>query len=464
MMKRTPRVLLVNPPYQRLRGMSSTELPLGLLYIAAVLRKNGFEAKVLNLEEAAKGEDLKSGYLNAFKSYHNYVQNRDNYSHPAWQEYGKFINAYQPDIIGFSVMTPSYSLALGMACFTKKLSDAFIVFGGPHPTLCPEDAAKDPSVDAVIVGEGETAFLELTQLFEYGSKDFLHNVPSAVFRGNGGIVSTALQPLIENLDALPYPDYESLARPALSELQNRHSVIVSRGCPYRCAFCVDHLIWRKRSRFRSHEHVTDEIKYLYEKYDPGNLFFQQDSFLNKPELARSVSADLISAGIRIPWWCAARVDQIHQELLIILKESGLNAVILGIESGSQRILDIMNKKISIPQIERSVALLKENGIKAHAFFMIGVPDETEEDILHTMSLMKRLPLDFISLSVFTPLPQSVLFNRCVELGLMDQKPDWDKFDYQSPENYFSAAIKRERFQALLEQCSALVDEMNSKRH
>jgi radical SAM superfamily enzyme YgiQ (UPF0313 family) len=463
-MRRTTRVLLVNPPYQRLRGMSSPELPLGLLYIAAVLRKNGIEAKVLNLEEASKGEDLKSGYLNAFKSYYNYVQNRDNEAHPAWQEYREFMDVYQPDIIGFSVMTPSYALALSMARFTKKLSDAFIVFGGPHPTLCPEDAAKDTAVDAVIVGEGETAFLQLAKLFEHGPKDFLHNVPSAVFRGNDGIVSTALQPLIENLDALPYPDYESLVRPAPSELQNRYSVIVSRGCPYRCAFCVDHLIWRKRTRFRTHEHVTDEIKYLYGKYDLGNLFFQQDSFLNKPELARAVSADLVRARIRIPWWCAARVDQIHQELLRTLKESGLAAVILGIESGSQRILDIMNKKISIPQIERSVALLKENGIKAYAFFMIGVPDETEDDILQTMSLMKRLPLDFMSLSVFTPLPQSVLFYRCVELGLIDQKPDWDKFDYQSPENYFSAAIERERFKALLEQCSALVDEMNSKPH
>jgi radical SAM superfamily enzyme YgiQ (UPF0313 family) len=203
---------------------------------------------------------------------------------------------------------------------------------------------------------------------------------------------------------------------------------------------------------------------LYGKYDLGNLFFQQDSFLNKPELARSVSADLVRAGVRIPWWCAARVDQIHQELVLTLKESGLVAVILGIESGSQRVLDIMNKKITISQIDRSVAVLKENGIKAYAFFMIGVPDETEDDILHTMSLMKRLPLDFMSLSVFTPLPKSVLFYRCVELGLIDQKPDWDKFDYQSPENYFSAAIERERFKALLEKCSALVDEMNSKPH
>lgn len=460
---RSPKVLLVNPPYQRLRGMLSPELPLGILYIASLLRKQGIEARVLNLEEGSDGEELKCGYVNAFKSYYHYLENKDNYYHPAWKEYIRCLGEYQPDIIGFSVMTPSYSLALNMASLSKKYCEALVVFGGPHPTLCPEEVASKSDVDVVIVGEGEIAFLELVRRFQHGSKEFLYKVPSAFFADNGRVITNALQPLIEDLDSLPYPDYESLVRPDISALQDRFGIAISRGCPYRCSFCVDHLIWRKRTRFRSHAGVIGEIKFLSERHNLKRLFFQQDSFLNKPELAKSVSSGILKAGIHITWWCAARVNQIDEDLIKTLKESGLTAVALGIESGSQRILDIMNKKTTISMIEHSVNILKKNGINAIAFFMIGLPDETEDDIKKTISLMKELPLDFMALSVFTPLPKSVLFDRCIELGLINQETDWSKFDYQSPENYFSAFIKKERFRELLEECSALVDTLNLER-
>lgn len=459
----SPRILLVSPPFQRLRGMLSNELPLGLLYLSAVLKKNGFETKVLNLEEGSLYEDLQAGYERAFKSYQKYMENRENYSHPAWKEFGDFLGGYKPDIIGFSVMTPSYPLALIMASFAKQYSDALVVFGGPHPTLCPEDVAQSPYVDAVVVGEGEIAFLELVKGFRSMDKGFLRLTPSVVFREDGKIVANPLQPLIKNLDELPYPDYTSLVRPEKADLIDRLGVMVSRGCPYRCAFCVDNLIWRKQSRFRLSVNVLEEIMFLSKNYNLRTLFFQQDSFLNRKDLAKSVALGIKNAGLDISWWCAARADQIDEDLLKVSKESGLTTVILGIESGSQRILDLMNKRITLSQIERAVTILKKNGITTSAFFMIGVPDEDEADIKKTMSFMEKLPLDFISLSVFTPLPGSVLFTRCIESGLITKDIEWSKFDYQSPENFFSLSIRKERFKELVEELSVFVDDLNRRR-
>lgn len=460
--KRSPRILLVNPPYQRLRGMISSELPLGLLYLAATMRKSGFETVVLNLEEEGPGEGLKLGYANAFETYDFYVKNKSSYNHPAWKEYIDFLGSYRPDVVGFSVMTPYVSLSLDMARIAKEQLGAFVVFGGPHPTLCPDDMASRAPVDAVVVGEGEMAFLQLIQGLEQGSADFLGKVPSVVFRGENGIVTTPQQPLIPDLDSLPYPDYSALVRPTTAALSHRFGVAVSRGCPYRCTFCVNHLIWRERTRFRSDSAVVEEIRHLYNNLGLKTLFIQQDSFLNKPSLARAITAAIKESGMDFQWWCLARSEQIKGDIVAEMKATGLNSIVLGIESGSQRILDMMRKKITIPEIERSVAILKEHGIRTCAFFMVGIPDETEEDIQQTIDLMKRLPLDFVSISVFTPLPGSILFNRTVELGMMDRNPDWDRFDYQSPENYFCPNIKRERFSELLTDLSHLADEINSR--
>lgn len=459
--KKRPKILLVNPPYQRLRGMRSAELPLGIIYIATTLHKNGFDVKVLNLEEENPGEELKDGYVNAFESYSSYMENKENYAHPAWQEFSSYLADYQPDIVGFSVMTPIYTLALSMARFTKNACDALVVFGGPHPTLCPEEVALAGPVDVAMVGEGEEAFLTLATRFEPGQKKYLSKVPSAVFADNGNIVATPLQPLVPDLDRLPMPNYDLLVKPEPSALRDRFGVIVSRGCPYRCSFCVDNFMWRGQTRFRSLDNILSEIRMLADRHQLRNLFFQQDSFLNKPDLALGVANGIRDAGHDISWWCAARVDQICEETLPALKRSGLSSIVLGIESGSEKTLKSMNKKITIAQIKRAVASIKKHGIGCYAFFMIGLPDETEEDVRMTLSFMKELQLDFISLSVFTPLPRSPLFDRCVELGLITRQLDWDLFDYQSPENYFSAAISQPRFTHLLEEATHLVDELNA---
>ncbi len=459
--KKRPKILLVNPPYQRLRGMRSAELPMGIIYIASNLHACGFEVKVLNLEEETPGEELKDGYVNAFESYSTYTRNKENHAHPAWREFEDCLNAFEPDIVGFSVMTPIYSLALSMARFTKKTLDSLVVFGGAHPTLCPEEAAAAEPVDAVIVGEGEEAFLTLATEFEKGKKKFLSKVPSAVYDDGGTIVTNPLNPLITDLDSLPMPDYDLLVKPNPSELRDRFGVIISRGCPYRCSFCVDHFMWRGKTRFRSLDGILTEIRTLADRYQLRNLFFQQDSFLNKPDLSLAVAEGIRDTGRDIGWWCAARVDQIHEQSLPLLKESGLHAVILGIESGSPRTLASMNKKIGIPQIKRAVDLVRKHGIKCYAFFMMGLPDETEEDVRMTLSFMEELGLDYYSLSVFTPLPRSPLFDRCVELGLVTKEIDWDLFDYQSPENYFSGAIAQPRFNELLQEATRLVDKLNS---
>ncbi|MBF0233088.1 MAG: radical SAM protein [Desulfamplus sp.] len=458
-----PKILLINPPYQRLRNMLSEQMPMGLLYLAGTLNKNGFETKVLNLEEPEIGESLQSGYVNSFENYYTYLENKNNHDHPAWKELKNYLTAYQPDIVGFSVMTPYYSLALDMASFVRKQIKALIVFGGPHPTICPEQVAQNECVDVVVVGEGEKVLLELAKNFTPHNRNFLYKIPSLFFFDQERINHTQLIPLQSNLDVLPPPDYNALVKPEPSSLADRFGVITGRGCPYRCNFCIDNLLWRGKSRFRSAESIVMEIKTLVSEFGLRTLFFQQDSFLNKKNLAISVAKKIIDEKLGLQWWCAARVDQIDHESIQIFKESGLTNIILGIESGNQKVLEMMNKKITIAQIEKAVKILKTNGIYASAFFMIGLPDETESQIRETMLFMQKLQLDFVSLSVFTPFPGSPLFTRCEELNLIDKNVDWSMFDYQSPENYFCGQIARERFKELVQEASALADQLNRKK-
>jgi anaerobic magnesium-protoporphyrin IX monomethyl ester cyclase len=454
------KILLVSPPYQRLRGMASNELPLGLLYLAAALGDLDAEVKVLNLEEAGEGEHLLSGYVNAFNRHRSYLDGLHDLAHPAWVEYLEVLESFQPEMIGFSVMTPSYPLALQMAREARARTGSFILFGGPHATLCPGEVAAEPSVDAVMIGEGEIALKALVNALRSPSGPDLRSVPSLAYRDGERVHFTPLEPLVPDLDALPFPEYRSLHRPGPAHLASRFGVVTGRGCPYRCTFCVDHRLWRDSSRFRSPENVLEEIAFLRADFGMERLFFQQDSFLNNRQTARAIARGMVDRGLAVPWWCAARIDQIEEELLTELKDSGLDAIILGIESGSPRILEIMGKRITPEDTARAVHLIKKHGIRALGFFMAGIPDETEEDLRMTMDLIRRLPLDYASLSVFTPLPGSILFQRCRELGLLQEKVDWSRFDYQSPENRFCANIEPARFSELVREASELVDRVN----
>lgn len=455
------KTLLVNPPYQRLRGILSYQLPMGLLYLSAVLKNQGFDVMVFNGENATSEETLQEGYIAAFDNFPIYKENLHNYSHPAWKDYISTLVSYNPDIVGFSAMTPSYPLSLIMAKETKKhLPESIIVMGGPHPTLCLEDVTREKVVDWVIPGEAEETLLEFVSNIDRGRDRANYELNGIAYSKNGNFVKNPGRPLITDLDNLPIPAYETLKGHDLTLQNDRFGIIVSRGCPYRCNFCVDHLIWRNSSRFRKADGVLRELYFLKNKYNLGSFIFQQDSFLNKKRLAEEICTGIIKNKLDISFACAARIDQIDANIVEILKKAGLTSIILGIESGSQKMLDYMGKKITINQVERSVQIIKNAGIKVAAFFMIGLPDETEEDILATIKFIKELPLDLRSLSVFTPLPGSNLYFRAMELGMLPEKIDWGNFDYQSPENYFSKNIKKERFKELLYSASQLVDSLN----
>ena len=461
-MNRNPKILLVNPPYQRLRGMLSYELPIGLLYLSAVLKNRGFDVLVFNGENGKSAENLENGYIAALDNFSVYKNNVHDYSHPAWKDYINALNSYAPDIIGFSAMTPSYPLSLMMAKETKKhLPESVIIMGGPHPTLCCEDVAEEDVVDWVFIGEAEETLVEFISNIDGERDNANYELAGLAYSLNGGVVKNQEKPFIKALDSLPFPAYDTLIGHDLSVQNDRFGLITSRGCPYRCNFCVDHLLWRNTSRFRKAEGVLEELFFLKKKYNLNSFIFQQDSFLNKKRLAEEVCAGIVGNKLNISFSCAARIDQIDANIVEILKDAGLIFIMLGIESGSQQMLDYMGKKITINQVRKSVQILKNAGIRIGAFFMVGLPDETERDMLATIQLIEELPLDFRSISVFTPLPGSNLYYRGIESGSISEKIDWRNFDYQSPENYFSRNIKRKRFNELLYITFQLVDSLNS---
>ena len=221
-------------------------------------------------------------------------------------------------------------------------------------------------------------------------------------------------------------------------------MIVSRGCPLRCTFCSSRLFWKKRFRVRSEKNIINEIKSLKERYGTNYIMFWDDSFsISKPLIMKYCDA-LIASGLNVTWQTATRADLVDDELLRKMKKAGCVKLNIGVETGSPRMQKAIRKDVTNDIIKDAYRMIQSNGIAAGAFFMAGFPDETLEDLEQTWELMKELKIDEVAFNIFDPMPGSELLERCVELGLVLEKPDWSSFRFW-PDNYFVRNMSHEEF-------------------
>lgn len=373
------RVLLIYPPGKT----SFVTPPLGLMYLAASLKKAGHEPAILDF------------LLNKF--------NKDLL----------FEKVKTAKLIGVSAVTPLIANAMKLANLIKeRFPEKIIVFGGPHPTLLPEETLKTcENIDFIVKGEGETRINHLIDCLE--GRKTKDNLDGIAFREDGAIVDLPQKECIEDLNELPPPARDSVSIETYSNfLESRWkpatTMLTSRGCPFLCIYCSKP-ISGNIFRARSPENVLREIEYLKERYKIREIIFYDDSFTFDRQRIIEICRLLIEKKLNIKWKCETRVNLVDQDLLQLMKKAGCYLIGYGIESGNQRILNILKKGIMLDSVKRAVELTKKTGIETLGYFMLGIPGESEKEIKETIEFAKNLNVDYAQFSIATAFPGTELY-------------------------------------------------------
>ena len=420
------RVLLIFPPTTILsKGeRKRVSFPIGISYIAAVLLEEGFHVKLLDAtfedytrEEKVGEESIRYGM--SFDKIKDTIAN------------------YRPDVVGISVFCSAQAENAHPICRVAKevSSEILTVMGGAYPTAETEQCLKDPNLDFAVIGEGERAFVNL--LRDPGSYP-------------DGIVNS---PFIEDLDSLPWParqlveftDYSLVPDPFFIKRKPYAYIFSSRGCPFQCTFCFAGTMHGKTVRARTAENVLDEIEFLIGEYGIKEILFGDDNLTVNRNRAMRLFQGMIDRHFDLAWATPGglSIATLDKELLIKMKESGCYGLIIAPESGSPRVLsEIMHKPVTVERTEDIVRTLADIDIEVAAFWMLGLPGETKEDMRTTIAFATRLkainPRLYSSFSIFTPFKGTKLYEVCRQKGYL---PSTDTTRMK----YCTASIETEEF-------------------
>lgn len=445
------------PPFYRLFQYPAIYFPLGLGYIAAALIKEEHDVRILH---ADYDPSFKSkSHENLFRNYPMFRQSLDSNDLLCWTEIKAAISSFKPDLVGTTALTVYLQSAWKVLQIAKQMSqDITTVIGGPDVTGKPEDSMKSPWVDYAISGEGEFVMPSLVRVLQRRDFSRLQTIPGISYRdGNRVILCKSRAPNVDVRD-IPPP-----ARNSLSFKQYPPdiygTIITERGCPYHCTFCNSPQLWGSTMRYHDIQGVLDEIQYIYERFGTTYYRFYDDVFgLNRNRIKRLLSG-LIDRKIQIRYWCNSRFDVLDRELLDLMVKSGCDELSLGIESGSNKILKYVKKNITVEKIKNCLPTLKSSEIGWSAFFIMGFPLETEEDLKLTLRLMEEVdPPKGIIFSIFTPYPGTELYEECCRLGLLPSNVElWSLYSHQSLDTHFLLSIPKSLFQAYVAKAIAIAE-------
>jgi len=442
------KILLVDPPFYRFFNYFNRYFPLGLSYLASTLRKAGHQVTIYDADcnKNSKGMD----YTRLPEKYRIYLKELRNPENPIIKEISETFRKYQPDIVGVTVMTPKAASAFTIASLAKRFNkNCYVVFGGPHAALRADEILKNTKdVDFVVNGEGEAALLALVNTLTLSSTligDSKNNnfgtVQGISYRDGDKIVHNNTKKFIDNLDSLPFPDRGTLVGLDTYTSEDMGLLMGSRGCPYSCSYCATQ-IWTRKVRYRSLTNILEEIKYVHQRYGTRQFTFKDDSFTVNRKRVMEFCNMLMNEGIKINWDCNTRVDLVDPELLRTMKKAGCNSIKVGIESGSERILKLMDKGITLERIQEAARLFREAGIHWTAYFMMGIPTETKEDVKKTLELLYKIKPSFASIGVYEPFPGTRLFDMGVEHGLVNKEMTYEDFFTRIPSDYYLKDVNR----------------------
>jgi len=398
------KIALVNSPLIEETYHHPLFPPLGLAYLAAVLEQNDFEVRIMDCPVCEMDhEKLKAD-----------------------------VASFEPTLVGIASMTATIPSALKSARVAKEACpDAKVIMGGPHATFADtEILTEEAAVDIVVRGEGEETLLELAQ--NSPKLDRLGEIKGITFRENDQIVKTPDRPFIQNLDELPRPAYKYLP----IEKYRIHGrkflpIMTSRGCPFQCSFCVASQMFGAKFRARSPKNVVDELEWLRDEYEAEGVSFHDDTLTLDRKRILDICDEIIERKIRLAWGCQTRVDQVSREVLSKMRKAGCNEVSFGVESGCQRILDAVHKRVSIQQCENAIKWAKDEGLFVAVSTIVGYPGETKETMKQTLDLIHRIEPDDVWLCLATPYPGTELRALIESMG-WKMSSDWTLYNTMNP--------------------------------
>jgi radical SAM superfamily enzyme YgiQ (UPF0313 family) len=348
------------------------------------------------------------------------------------------IRLASPDLVGIQAFTFTLIDAILVARLVKEVNSKIIVcLGGPHPSIYPQETARFSEVDFVIKGEGEYSFLALLKALE--GLISLNRVPGLYYKEGSQIISGPPQDFIKDLDRLPFPQRQMLPFKRYYSVLARHqpitTIISSRGCPFKCLFC-DRPHLGKAFRSRCAQDVVDEMETCL-NLGIKEIFFYDDTFTVDRKRALDICDEIIGRRISVNWDIRTRVDLVDRQLLERLRRAGCLRIHYGVEAGTEKILRVLRKQIDLRQTQEIFKISRQLGITTLAYFMIGSPTETGDDILETINFAIRLNPDFVHFSVTTPFPGTELYRQGLERGIL--KYDyWGQFARDPRENFLPA--------------------------
>jgi len=413
-------ILLIAPPYEDTYGFMDIKTmgwynpPLGLTYIQSFIKKHGFKSKTIDMICL---------------------------SNP-WEKICEIIAKFKPKYIGISCTTPMIPKAEKISKIAKGVDKNIkIILGGSHPTAMVQETIGYPWVDFVVFGEGEQTVLELLQ-------DKNHeDIAGLAFKKNNNVVINKKRALIKNLDELPFPDVSDLPMEKYTSpwLGRATNIQMSRGCPYNCTFCASILVWDRKYRVRSVKNVIAEIKSYIDNYGITNFLFNDDTFTVSKKITLDFCKEIQRAKLKINWDCLTRLDCVDEELLTAMKKAGCKVIRYGIEYGSQKQLDSMNKQLEKDKLYDKLKLTQKAGIQTYGFFIIGQPYSTEQDLMDTIEFARSLPLDYAQFAMIVPLPGTKIWYDCLQKkGISLVTSDWSRFCFHNLPVVELPGIKPER--------------------
>lgn len=332
----------------------------------------------------------------------------------------------KPDFIGISAMSVSINSTFSLAENIKKVLNKPIVVGGIHPTVMPEHAMSSPCIDYCVIGEGEYTFQELID----GKNPV--SILGLAYRRNGKIIINSKRPLIEDINNLPFLNYDLVDINKYKSPYGRKSpflsTVRSRGCPYQCTFCGNSKIFGKTFRVQSPERTLDEVIHYKKQFNIKEISFK-DTELTLDKNLDKLCDLMIKNKLNIIWSCNGRVNNVNYDLLKKMKKAGCYSITYGIESGNERILKLMKKSITLKQIRKAIEFTRKAGIQIVANFMIGNIGDTKETIEETINFSKSLDIDYVSFSLATPFPGTEMRELAIQnKWMLDMSMDSIRYD------------------------------------
>jgi len=445
------KIILISPPqmFAKSRVAAGVNPPLGLMYLSASLRNNGYNPKIIDAVVEAPN--------NIFKI--------DNELSGRGLRFRDIISRIPKDagLIGITnLFSFSYPLVRRLTYEIKKnFPEKKIVLGGAHPSATPIETVSEASIDFVIISEGDLTIVELAGNID--NSTVLSKIDGLAYKSeNGKPVLNPKTRFIEDLDSVAFPDRNAVPIELYYEIGSPHGpcqgrwtpILSSRGCPFQCTFCTSNL-WDRRYRVRSAKNVLDEIEQCKNEFNITEFLFEDENFTINKKRTLEVCNTIINKKLNIRWQTpnGIRASVTDEEMLDVMRKSGCHHITVAPESGSERVLnEIIKKQQDKDDVTRVVMYASRVGLKTAAYFVSGLPGETVDDVEMSIDYACTLAkegLDEIAFSRFVPLPGSELYEKLVREGKFDGS--WLKLtstDDLSLEESFSEHISTEELNRL----------------